>query len=168
MSEAHLYRKTYVLKLIDNLNLAYLDRQALCKQYNKKKSSLNAATYIISGLTITLATCSAGVLFTIVGAPLAGGLAIATSICGAASIITTVISKQTNIKIKRHYAILDLTNQTITAINQLVSKSLDDDCITDDEMKSITDVYKNYRDKLSMLRNKSIIEEDFTTIPLIR
>ena len=69
MSEAHLYRKTYVLTLIDSLNLAYLDRLVLCKQYNKKKSSLNAATYIISGLTITLATCSARVLFTIVGAP---------------------------------------------------------------------------------------------------
>ena len=160
MSEAHLYRKTYVVKLIDNLNLAYSGRKILCKYYNKKKSSLNAATYIISGLTITLATCSAGVLFTIVGVPIAGGLSIATSICGAISIITTVISKKTNIKIKRHYAILDLTNQTIIKINQLVSKSLDDDCITDDEMKYVTDVYKDYRDKLSILRNKSIIEED--------
>jgi hypothetical protein len=160
MSEAHLYRKTYVLKLIDNLNIAYISRQALCKQYNKKKSSLNVATYIISGLTITLATCSAGVLFTIVGAPLAGGLAIATSICGAASIITTVISKKTNIKIKRHYAILDLTNQTITKINQLVSNALDDDTITDYEMKSVIDVYTNYRDKLSMLRNNSMVKED--------
>ena len=68
--------------------LVYLDKLYV-NNIIKRNLVLNVVTYIVSGLTITLTTSSAGVLFTIVGAPLAGGLAIAASICGAVSIITS-------------------------------------------------------------------------------
>jgi hypothetical protein len=46
MTKAHKYHNNYVIELIDNLNLTYSNRYALCKRYNKRQYDLNVANYV--------------------------------------------------------------------------------------------------------------------------
>jgi hypothetical protein len=157
---AQKYRQTHIDNILNQLKKDRQDRLILCKKHDKKSSTMNNIQYATMGTTMILSASSVGVLSAAIITPVAIGLGVLVTVCGVVSIIVKVVRKKNTIKLKRHYAILSLTDKTISKISQYISTFLDDDNITDDELQNITDAFNSYREDLTLLRNNSMKEEE--------
>ena len=103
-----------------------------------------------------MSVAGAGLLTTIVAAPIAAGLVIGTVSCGVLGTVGKFISKRLSVKANKHYDIKILAISKLNTISDLVSTSLRDSHISDDEFKLIMNEVKSYNKLKYEIRSKAI------------
>ena len=147
----------------DQIEKDKLKREEKCRKY---KIVNNVTEIIDSGFVIVSVGLSGTVAGTAVFPPLAAGFGIAASVSGFLSIVAKVVSKKLRSKYKLHSKILILSETKLTKIYELISKTLDDGKITDEEFEIITQEFTNFiNEKREIkLKNKPNSNEDLRTL----
>ena len=94
-------------------------------------------------VTVSIGLSSGGV-GTIVMPPLAAGLGVAAGVSGFLSIVSKFIAKKIKTKIKTHSKILILAESKLNSICEMISRSLEDGKISNEEFKMIVNESTNY------------------------
>jgi hypothetical protein len=146
------YRMTRVNKILEQLNYDHNESKKQEQKHKSKGSSLDKVDYMLTAvIMITGMSCLSTVVSPVVGS-LAG-------ICGIASVVIKTIHKINSIKTQKWYDMCELIDDTHSKITLVVSNALDNNCITDFEMKDVIVIYDTYRDKLTLLKNEYLTLE---------
>ena len=94
-------------------------------------------------------------LTTTVAAPIAAGLVIGTIPCGVLGTVVTFLSKKLSIKAEKHYDIKILAMSKLNTISDLVSTSLCDSHISDNEFKLKMNEVERYNKLKYEIRSKA-------------
>lgn len=143
------YRMTRVNKILEQLNYDHNESKKQEQKHKSKGSSLDKVDYMLTAvIMITGMSC--------LRSPVFGLLA---GICGIASVVIKTIHKINSIKTQKWYDMCELIDDTHSKITLVVSNALDNNCITDFEMKDVIVIYDTYRDKLTLLKNEYLTLE---------
>ena len=150
------FRKSRIDKIQERLNFDLTEAQKQHKSHKTKGAYLDKAEY---GLTATMMLSGLSVLSTIALPPVGITMGIITSICGIAELIVKTVLKKNAIKTQKWYKMYNLIDDTQSKISQVVSDVLDDNVITDSELKQVERINSTYREKLTKLRNEYLMLE---------
>ena len=150
------FRKSRIDKIQERLNFDLTEAQKQHKSHKTKGAYLDKAEY---GLTATMMLSGLSVLSTIALPPVGITMGIITSICGIAELIVKTVLKKNAIKTQKWYEMYNLIDDTQSKISQVVSDVLDDNVITDSELKQVERINSTYREKLTKLRNEYLMLE---------
>ena len=150
------FRKSRIDKIQEQLNFDLTEAQKQHKSHKTKGAYLDKAEY---GLTATIMLSGLSVLSTIALPPVGITMGIITSICGIAELIVKTVLKKNAIKTQKWYEMYNLIDDTQSKISQVVSDVLDDNVITDSELKQVERISSTYREKLTKLRNEYLMLE---------
>src|SRR5882757_24864 len=111
----------------------------------KKINNICDITYKVSaGLTMATGVGGIVVASTVIMLPLTIVLECITIMSGLTSIITTILYKYSHKKVKKHEEIKGLAINKLIIINKIISDSLNDDIINNNEFDLIQKHYEEY------------------------
>ena len=123
--------------------------------YKKYKRGVNATDGVDTGLiTASVGLAGVGVAF-----PLLLPLQIAAIVCGGVGCLVKLFRRKLTAKSKKHYEIKTMAECKLNSIKDLISKSLTDGQISENEFKSVLDELEKYNEMKEKIRTKQTQEK---------
>ena len=151
--------KAYRLHKISEIQKTLEDertkRETLSKKYHRGAKIVNNVDTVLVATSMGLGIAGAGLLSTVVAAPVVlalEGVALGT---GLLSIIGKQVNKNFGSKAEKHEKIKVLAEAKLNTISDHISKALMDNEISDEEFKLILDELAKFREMKDELRSKS-------------
>ena len=144
------YRKSRIDAMLGQLHTDQNEAENRFKTHKSKGAALDKTGYALTAATMLTGM---SVLTTIASPPVGITFGIIAGICGIVDLIVKTIHKKNTIKTQKWRAMTELIQDTHSKIGILVSDTLDDNIISDVELRDVTTTYDTYRKKLTTLRN---------------
>ena len=144
--------RTYLEKHIETRKRLYRTYKRLYNAMNGISIGTSSIAGIISGTTVAFMTNPVIIL----------PLGITNTVLAATGIISGVCSKKMYSKMQKHENLRMLGSSTLSKINSLLSESLKDNHISDDEFKKILKTYQDYLNTYQNIKksfHKSVLIE---------
>ena len=152
-SEGHVYRVNRILEIQKHLETERDKRDALIMKYHRVVLAINTATDVLMVVSMSLGVAGIGVLSTVVATPIAIGMEITTLLIGAGILMGNQFNKKFKCKVDKHAKIKLLADVKLGLINDLFSRALNDDVISDDEYSLVLAEYEDFNIKREALRS---------------
>ena len=148
--------QTFRMNEISKINKQIFDEtqhyRLVLKKYKKTEKLLS---YTVAGLGFSTAALSSGAVastLTGVGAIVGVPLGVVGGVCGAISTALVAVDKKLENKVNKHSRLVALAFAKQETINVFVSKTLNDNSVSDQEFKIITGELQNYFQMKNVLR----------------
>ncbi len=122
-------------------------RQELYESYSKANKAFYVADTIMTVSMLALSGSGAASLAAVGLIPVGVALASLTAVVGAFKVLGSLGSKRCGSKIKKHAAIEALATEKLNQVEDLVSKALVDNEISEDEFSEILTVVSSYHEQ---------------------
>ena len=149
---AESYRIQQITELQRQLEKERDTRACLHKKYKRGVNVLDGIDMALATASMGLGVSGAGLLSTIVAAPVVLALEVAALGCGLAGIGGKFISRKLQIKSEKHDQIRLLAEAKINTVSDHISKALRDGEVSDVEFRLILDEYDKYRNMKNEIR----------------
>ena len=130
-------------------------RQSLTKKYRKVSSGLSHADTILLTVSLGLGAAGVGLLSTIVAAPYVIMIEATALGTGLLSIVGKQINKRMIRKAEKHERIKTIAEAKLNTINDLISKALNDNHVSQEEFTLISEELTKYRQMKEEVRAKT-------------
>ena len=166
--DGHRYRLDHIEKMQTTLETERIKRLTLSSRYRHWVTTLSVTSEVMLVITMGLGTAGIGVMSSVVAAPVAIGMEVATLIIGAGILIGSRLGKRFTNKVKKHAQIHALVEYTLIHISDMVSRALNDENISDEEYSSLMKEFDTYMDKKEKIRNGSDASDNDSTLDTTR
>ena len=130
-------------------------REGIYKKYKRACNTADWVDYTTSALSVGLGATSIGLVFSVIGVPIAPFTTGASAVCALVGTVSKAIAKKLRTKKQKHDSIRRLAISTRDSISILTSKALSDGQITQKEYTAIVREMEQYN---SMTQKKSVDE----------
>ena len=165
-SSAQEFRIAEIRRLKDMLHTEAAKRKKLYKRYKKLNGICIVTSHSFTGVLTVMSLVGIGVFTTAVGSPIAVALELTAAGGGLLSLISNLIAVKFENKAEKHERIGTLALSKANSIDDLVTRALEDNHITDVEFQLImkenekfNEMKKLLRKNLDMDRTKISFEE---------
>ena len=132
-----------------------INRISTSKTYKKAIKILNFTGTGLITITVGFSLIGAGLLSTVVAAPAVLGLEITACLSGCSLLVGKYILKKLEKSLMKHNKIIVLSDAKLKTINQCISKSLEDDAISDKEFNAILSELTNFKAEMKEIKLNS-------------
>ena len=140
------------------------EREKIYKKYNRVRGALFNLSAGSGTLSVAFSGGGLGTGITGVGLPVAVGLGVVGGACALTSLVTASLAKVISKKVSKHEKILALCQAKINTIKHIVSKSLVDNRISNEEFFLVKSEFENYHDMKRSIREKYREQQKTTQI----
>lgn len=147
------FRITKIMEIKDSLEFNIQNRRRLKKMYSRATEVINISDGIASIVTAGLSISGLGLLTTIVAIPAVLVLESASLGFGLLSVILKVVNKKLRLKEQKHQKILSLAESKLNTLYDLISKSISDGNISEEEFTFILAEEEKFRIMKEEIRN---------------
>ena len=140
------------------------EREKIYKKYNRVRGALFNVSTGSGTLSVAFSGGGLGTGITGVGLPVAVGSGVVGGICALTSLVTASMAKVISKKVSKHEKILALCQAKINTIKHIVSKSLVDNRISNEEFFLVKSEFENYHDMKRSIREKYREQQKTTQI----
>lgn len=144
-------QQIYIIR--DNIKKAFVHHEQIRKKYARTRSVLNKIAICSGSLSVGLSASALGTGLSTVGIPVAVPLGVLSVCMVILSTVTGSISKKLSKDVQKHGNIAMLSTTKLNTINDIVSKSLNDNIISDQEFYMIIDEMEKYNQMRQSIRN---------------
>lgn len=148
------FRLKQTTEWLSQLEKDLQEREKIYKKYNRVRGVLFNVSSGSGTLSVAFSGGGLGTGLTGVGIPVAVGLGIVGGVCALTSLITASLSKVISKKVSKHEKTVSVCQAKINTIKQIVSKSLVDNRISDEEFFLVKSEFENYHDMKRSIREK--------------
>ena len=134
-------------------------RRQLTKKYKRACNTLDGLNNASTAISVLTGISGIGLLTTVVSVTICIALEGTAFVCGMFSIICNISCKKINKKIEKHEAIYTLASSKLNTINELVTKSLEDQVIDEVEFHLILAEKEKYEQMKKEIRSNFIPEK---------
>ena len=138
------YRLTKISEVQKDIEKEIEYRTTLYKKYRRGINVVDAADAGLLTVSLGLGATGMTMLAGIITSPIAIGLEVAAGVCGLAGLAGNFVRRKLAVKAKKHNEIKTLGESKLNTIADLVSKSLKDGTISDDEFQLILSEAEKY------------------------
>lgn len=146
------YRLSEIARLRDYLERESRERTNVYRKYNKAIRVLDGIDLCSAGISVAMGCATTAMLVSVVGSavnPILLGCSAAAGLLGAATKVST------RNKAQKHDQIRQLADAKFNSISVLVSKALEDGCVSQEQFKGIVDEFARYNDLKTEIREKA-------------
>jgi len=155
LTTAQSYRMNMIKTFQEELELEREKRMVLVHKYNKGCTAIDAVQHgLVIGM-IGFGATSLGAILTAVGIPIALAMDFGAITAGILSIANNRLGKYLRAKMNKHEKIRTLAETKLCTISDYVSKSMEDEVISDKEYSVILTEYKDFNTQKDAIRLKT-------------
>lgn len=138
------FRLQQICLIKDSINKALEHHERVRKKYAKTRSIFNKVAIGSGSLSVTLSASALGTGLTGVGLPVAVPLGVLSGCTAILSTVTASISTKLSKNVQKHADIVMLSKSKLNTVNDIVSKSLNDNKISDQEFFLVVNEMEKY------------------------
>lgn len=131
------FRLREISNIKNNLEKERDERTLFYKKYKRGVNIATAADTTLTTLSIALGASGVGLLLSVAAAPVAIGIEVGAGLLGVVGLTCKFIHKKLMSQAMKHNEIRVLAESKLNTINDLISKALEDDKISDEEFSLI-------------------------------
>lgn len=159
MSPAHSYRLQKISEIQKQIEQERDKRSSLAEKFNRSVRIIRAIDDVLIIATMGTGVAGIGLLSTIIAAPIAIGIEAAALAAGVMSILGRQVTRILSLKAQKHHNIKMLAEVKLNTINDLISKALKDEHISEEEFSLILGELEKFNKMKEEIRVKDIDEE---------
>ena len=153
------YRLKTISDIQQQLNRERDTRNNLYKKYKRAINIVDAVDTMFNSISVISAGFAVGSIALAV-VPIGLPLACVSATCGLLNYVGKYISRKLDRKLEKHVAIRIVGDTKLNSIQNIVSKSLTDNHISDSEFKLIMDEFDKYQKMKEDIRTKVIKQKE--------
>ena len=153
------YRLKTISDIQQQLNRERDDRNNLYKKYKRAINVVDAVDTVLNSISVTAAGVAAGSI-ALAAVPIGLPLACVSVTCGLLNYVGKYISRKLDRKLEKHAAIRIVCDTKLNSIQNIVSKSLTDNHISDSEFKLVMNEFDKYQKMKEDIRTKVIKQKE--------
>ena len=153
------YRLKTISDIQQQLNRERDTRNNLYKKYKRAINVVDIIDTVLNSISVTSAGFAAGSIALAV-VPIGLPLACVSVTCGVMNYVGKYISRKLDRKLEKHAAIRIVCDTKLNSIQNIVSKSLTDNHISDSEFKLIMNEFDKYQKMKEDIRTKVIKQKE--------